>query len=187
MIDLLPAFDLAARWHAGQFRKGVAHEPFFHHPLRVAGYLIQYGIHDPLLINAALSHDLLEDTACPPEKLEKALGWLGLKIVHELTDRKELLKSMRKQMQVERAGMLSPEAKLIRLADKIDNVASLQTDPPEKWSWQRIREYVAWADRVVKNMGPVHPALENKYWQSSREVWQWATGQPPENPGKETC
>ncbi len=176
-MDDLPAFDLAARWHAGQTRKGCKQEPFVQHPLRVAGILIQHGVTRRDLISAALLHDILEDTDCPPEEIRTQFGNEVWGWVMEVTDRKELLKSLRKQMQVERAEMLSPEAKLIRLADKIDNLESLLTDPPANWSWLRQREYVAWANRVVKNLGPVHPEMERHYQKVRDQLWLKATGQ----------
>jgi hypothetical protein len=74
-------------------------------------------------------------------------------------------------MQVERAELLSPEAKWIRLADKIDNVESLLLDPPRNWNWIRQREYVAWANRVVKHLGPCHPAMEAEYHDIQKRVW----------------
>ncbi|MGA0367846.1 MAG: HD domain-containing protein [Kiritimatiellia bacterium] len=176
-MEELPAFDLAFRCHAGQFRKGEKGEPFVFHPLRVAGCLIRHGVQDRRVLEAALLHDVLEDTDCSEAELEQVAGPEVLRWVKELTDRKEYLKSLRKQMQVERAELLSPEAKLIRLADKIDNLDSLHRDPPRGWSWQRRREYVAWADRVVKQMGPVHPGLETEYRRVRELLWRQATGQ----------
>lgn len=181
MSDTLQALELAATWHRGQTRKGGSAEPFLHHPLRVSALLVAHGICDENIRMAALMHDLLEDTDCPPETIrglagDQVLGW-----VRELTDRKDLLKSARKQMQVERAEVLSPEAKLIRLADKIDNVASLADDPPLSWSWQRRREYVAWSNRVVKQLGDCHPALQSLYQQTQSRVWAHLTGTPPVN------
>lgn len=176
MSEELLAFELAADWHCGQTRKGKAREPFVNHPLRVAGLLIQHSIYDSQIRTAALLHDLLEDTDCPPGAIREAAGEQVLAWVLELTDRKTLLKSERKQMQVERAEMLSPEAKLIRLADKIDNVSSLALDPPENWSWQRQREYIAWSNRVVKNLGNCHPQLLAHYHDVQSRVWAKVTG-----------
>lgn len=176
MQDTLKVMELAEAWHQGQTRKGIRCEPFIHHPLRVAGLLIENGIFDENIRMAALLHDILEDTACPPEAIRESAGDQVLAWILELTDRKDLLKSERKQMQVERAEMLSPEAKLIRLADKIDNVDSLEHDPPSSWSCQRRREYVAWADRVVRRLGDIHPGLQACYAETRSRVWTRLTG-----------
>ncbi len=168
--------QLARKWHHGQIRKGVKCEPFVQHPLRVAGILSRHGIRDSDILSAAIFHDLLEDTACPPEEIEAIAGSTVLGWVQELTDNKHLLKSERKQMQVERAELLTPAAKWIRLADKIDNVESLIVDPPRNWSWNRQREYVAWANRVVTHLGPCHPAMEAEYGHVQKRVWAQLTG-----------
>ena len=160
------AFHFAATWHKGQLRKGIEAEPFLHHPVRVAQRLLAHDLIDPALICAALLHDVLEDTDCPPEDIEREFGPEILGIVRELSDDKTLLKSLRKQYQVERAEYLSPKARLIRLADKIDNVGSLLADPPADWSNQRRREYIAWARRVVKALRGTHPSLEADFDQA---------------------
>jgi len=176
MSDQMAAFALAAKWHDGQVRKGLNQEPFVHHPLRVASLLIQHGIYQDDILYAALLHDILEDSECPSKDISESVGPQVLGWVQELSDRKGLLKSERKQMQVERAETLSAEAKLIRLADKIDNVESLLRDPPTNWTWQRQREYVAWANRVVKNLGPCHQGLEATYLSVRDKVWKVVTG-----------
>jgi GTP diphosphokinase / guanosine-3',5'-bis(diphosphate) 3'-diphosphatase len=182
MQDTLQVLELAEAWHQGQTRKGIRCEPFIHHPLRVASLLIENGIFDENIRMAALLHDILEDTLCPPEAVREAAGDQVLAWVLELTDRKDLLKSERKQMQVERAEMLSPEAKLIRLADKIDNVDSLEQDPPASWSYQRRRDYVAWANRVVKQLGNIHPGMQARYRDTQARVWAHLTGDVPPHP-----
>ncbi|MDF3127868.1 HD domain-containing protein [Kiritimatiellaeota bacterium B1221] len=179
LMEDLPAFALAAHWHKGQTRKGRQKEPFVQHPIRVAEILIRHGITQTELISAALLHDVLEDTDCPPSEIRTRFGSEVSGWVQEVTDRKTLLKSQRKQMQVERAALLSPGAKLIRLADKIDNVESLFNDPPANWSWQRQREYAAWANRVVKNLGPVHSAMEARYHEASDQLRMKVTGKKP--------
>ncbi|WFB34589.1 HD domain-containing protein [Kiritimatiellota bacterium B12222] len=178
-MDEIPAFELAAHWHKGQVRKGLNAEPFVSHPLRVARLLIQFGVYDQDILDAALLHDILEDTDCPEILIQQQLSRKVLRIVKELTDDKTLLKSARKQHQVERASLLSPEATLIRLADKIDNVGSLLNDPPETWSWQRQRDYVAWANRVVKNLNAPPAELLQSYQQVQAQVWERVTGQIP--------
>ncbi len=160
------ALHFAAHWHNGQCRKGRNAEPFLRHPLRVAQHLLRHDLIDSTLICAALLHDVLEDSACPPGDIEREFGPEVLRIVRELTDDKSLLKSLRKQYQVERAELLSPKARLIRLADKIDNVASLADDPPADWSHQRRRDYIAWSRRVVKALRSTHPGLEADFDQA---------------------
>jgi guanosine-3',5'-bis(diphosphate) 3'-pyrophosphohydrolase len=80
--------------------------------------------------------------------------------VAEVTDDKNLPKAERKRLQVERAARLSPEAKLVKLADKISNLRDVATHPPAHWQLARRREYFDWAKSVVDGLRGVHPRLE---------------------------
>ncbi|MFJ9980915.1 HD domain-containing protein, partial [Streptomyces cyaneofuscatus] len=53
------AFDTAARWHSGQYRK--SGDPYITHPLAVATILGNLGMDTTTLV-AALLHDTIEDT-----------------------------------------------------------------------------------------------------------------------------
>jgi len=178
MIRETDALRFACEQHAEQTRKGHRPEPFVLHPLRVARRLLAHDLDDPELISAALLHDVLEDTDCPPEEIEQRFGPEVLHIVRELTDDKELLKSLRKQYQVERANLLGLKARLIRIADKTDNVADLVEDPPAGWSLHRRRDYVAWARRVVDRIRGTHPGLEDEFDHTAQRVWNHLTGSP---------
>lgn len=170
------AYLFAERWHEGQHRKGANREPFIQHPLRVAERLVSHGIEDPHVINAALLHDVLEDTACPHEDIVDQFGQEVLEIILQVTDDKTLLKSERKQRQVERAHYLTHEAALIRLADKIDNVDAFLTDPPANWSWNRLRAYIAWSTRVVNRIPDPHPEMLKEFETTRDSAWAWSTG-----------
>jgi guanosine-3',5'-bis(diphosphate) 3'-pyrophosphohydrolase len=63
-------------------------------------------------------------------------------------------------LQVERAGELSPEAKLVKLADKICNLRDVAERAPPSWDLARRREYFDWAKRVVDGLRGTHPRLE---------------------------
>ena len=73
---------------------------------------------------------------------------------------KKLAKAVRKEEQVRHAPHISPEAKLVKLADKISNLRDILASPPADWSADRKREYFDWAARVVAGLRGVHPALE---------------------------
>lgn len=171
-----PAFLFASQWHKGQHRKGLHREDFILHPLRVAETLLRHQIDDDILISAALLHDVLEDTPCPWDLIRETFGEAVLGVVLEVTDDKHLLKSERKQHQVERAELLSPKAGLIRLADKIDNVQSLLVDPPSSWGWPRQRAYVAWARRVVNRISSPPPDLLQEFNDVQANAWAHVTG-----------
>jgi guanosine-3',5'-bis(diphosphate) 3'-pyrophosphohydrolase len=78
----------------------------------------------------------------------------------EVTDDKSLPKAERKLRQVEKAAKASPEAKLVKLADKTCNLRDLAATPPPDWDLARRREYFDWAQRVVAGLRGTHAGLE---------------------------
>lgn len=173
------AYTFAAGWHQEQRRKGIHQEDFIQHPLRVAERLLEHGLSDNDLIATALLHDVLEDTACPAETIRSEFGDTVLNLVLEVTDDTKLLKSERKQRQVERAEYLSEKAGHVRLADKCDNLTSLIADPPLSWGWPRQRTYVAWAHRVVNRIPQPHPGLLSDFREIHTLAWRTVTGSGP--------
>ena len=68
------AYDTAARWHAGQFRK--SGDPYITHPLAVATILANLGMDTTTLV-AALLHDTIEDTDYTLEQMRGDFGARG--------------------------------------------------------------------------------------------------------------
>jgi len=56
-----------------------------------------------------------------------------------------------------------PEAKLVKLADKISNLRDVAASPPAHWPVRRQREYFDWAKNVVDALRGVHPKLEKLF------------------------
>lgn len=158
---LLKAIDFAARKHRDQRRKDEESSPYINHPISVSLLLAEVGhVIDPEVLSAAILHDTLEDTDTTPEELKAAFGSRICKLVKEVTDDKQLPKAKRKEMQIEHAAQLSPDAVLIKLGDKISNVLDVTHSPPAKWNIERRREYLDWAEAVVKACPRVNGALE---------------------------
>jgi len=162
-----PVFDalqFAARKHRDQRRKDPEASPYINHPIALANILWREGgVHDPLVICAALLHDTIEDTATTEAELAGRFGAAVARIVMEVTDDKALDKETRKRLQVEHAPHISAEAKLVKLADKIANLRDIASSPPAGWPLARRREYFEWAKRVVDGLRGVHPALERVF------------------------
>ncbi|HWM42565.1 MAG TPA: HD domain-containing protein [Burkholderiales bacterium] len=158
---LLEALAFAAHKHRDQRRKDAEASPYINHPIALADVLVnEGGVSDVEVLCAALLHDTVEDTATTPEELASAFGSRVARIVAEVTDDNALPKAERKRLQVERAGGLSPEAKLVKLADKICNLRDVAERPPASWDLARRREYFDWAKRVVDGLRGAHPRLE---------------------------
>jgi GTP diphosphokinase / guanosine-3',5'-bis(diphosphate) 3'-diphosphatase len=84
-------------------------------------------------------------------------------IVLEVTDDKSMDKHVRKQRQIEHAPHLSPEAKLVKLADKICNLRDILMSPPADWPAEHKQAYFNWAAKVVASVRGVHPQLESVF------------------------
>jgi GTP diphosphokinase / guanosine-3',5'-bis(diphosphate) 3'-diphosphatase len=158
---LLRALAFAAHKHRDQRRKDAEASPYINHPIALADVLVnEGGVSDVEVLCAALLHDTVEDTDTTPEELHKEFGPRIARIVAEVTDDKALPKADRKRLQIEHAPGLSPEAKLVKLADKICNLRDVLHRPPAQWGAERRREYFDWAKRVVDGVRGAHPALE---------------------------
>lgn len=158
---VLHAIDFAARKHRDQRRKDEEASPYINHPISVALLLAEIGgVTDADVLAAAILHDTLEDTDTTAEELEAVFGVRIRKLVEEVTDDKTLPKNARKQRQIDHAEHLSPDAVLIKLGDKITNVADVTHSPPSNWNLQRRKEYLDWAEAVVKKCRRVNGALE---------------------------
>jgi len=158
---LLKALAFAAHKHRHQRRKDPGASPYINHPIALADVLVnEGGVTDVEVLCAALLHDTVEDTATTPEELAGAFGARVARIVAEVTDDKALPKAERKRLQVAHAAELSPEAKLVKLADKICNLRDVAERPPASWDLARRREYFDWAKRVVDGLRGAHPRLE---------------------------
>ena len=161
---ILRAVDFAARKHRDQRRKDKEASPYINHPIAVSLVLAETGgIADVAVLSAAILHDTLEDTDTTSEELEAAFGVRIRKLVEEVTDDKSLPKAKRKELQIAHAAQLSPDAVLIKLGDKISNVLDVMHSPPADWNLERRREYLDWAEAVVRNCRKVNAALEQHF------------------------
>jgi len=159
-LFLLRAIDFAARKHKDQRRKDEEASPYINHPVYVALLLAEVGkITDPEILAGAILHDTIEDTQTTPEELEAKFGPRVRKLVEEVSDDKSRTREVRKQLQIDHAQHLSPDAALIKLADKIANVVDITHSPPKNWPLKRKTEYLNWAEQVVSNCPKVNDAL----------------------------
>jgi len=161
---LLRAAEFAAVLHTDQRRKGARAEPYINHPIEVARLIAQAteGTCTDAII-AALLHDTVEDTAATLKDVAAAFGDEIAAIVAEVTDDKSLPKAERKKRQVESAAAKSYPARLVKLADKISNLQSMQESPPAGWPLIRRREYFLWTRAVVDRLRGTNAELETRF------------------------
>ena len=162
--EVLAALLFACRKHRDQRRKGADAAPYVNHLVEVAEVIARVSDDTrATVLQAAILHDTLEDTATTPDELDQQFGADVRRIVQEVTDDKRLPKQERKRLQVEHAPSLSLEARLIKIADKISNVRELIESPPADWTLERMRDYIDWAEQVVNGCRGANAALESHF------------------------
>jgi guanosine-3',5'-bis(diphosphate) 3'-pyrophosphohydrolase len=158
---LLRALAFAAEKHKDHRRKDVKASPYINHLIAAALVLAEEGrVADEDLIVAAILHDTVEDTETSFAELAEHFGETVTGIVREVTDDKTLKKEARKRLQEENSSKASPQAKQLKIADKICNVRDIMHHPPSGWALERKEEYVAWARRVVAGCRGVNEYLD---------------------------
>lgn len=155
------AIDFAIEHHGGMFRR--SGEPFVIHPLEVGLILARIRL-DADTIAGALLHDLVEDTDVTYEDVEREFGPRVSLLVNGVTklsrlpwagdgdqskrEKEAQAESLRKMFlaMVDDIGVV-----LIKLADRLHNMRTLQFMPPEKQqrtAQQTIEIYAPLANRL---------------------------------------
>lgn len=128
------AYDFAEQAHHGQARK--SGEPYFNHVFSAGRNVAQFGM-DAITIAAALLHDVIEDTPVTEEKLWEEFGTEIVFLVSGVT-KLGTLKYRGKERHVEslRKFFIASSEDLrvivIKLADRLHNIQTLEHLPPEK-------------------------------------------------------
>ncbi len=129
------AYRLADAAHRGQKRKSGA--PYIDHPVQIAYIAAQLEI-DSVGIQAALLHDVIEDTAYTFEHIEMLFGKDVAEIVDGVTKLRKLQYNTREEQQVENLRkMLLAMAKdirvvIIKLIDRLHNMRTMKYMPPDR-------------------------------------------------------
>lgn len=120
------ALEVAKAQHGDQMRT-YPPAPYWSHLVRVAVMVSKVPGRTIQMIQAALLHDVLEDTPYLPETLFYQFGEEVGRLVVWLTDvkKEEGNRAKRHVMNTTRLGLAPPEAKTIKLADMIDNTATI--------------------------------------------------------------
>ena len=169
VLVLASAIDYAAEKHAGQKRK--SGEPYINHPLAVAGILIEWGM-DIDTVVAGVLHDTVEDTDATLDDLESLFGRDVAFLVDGVTKVSQARAGMRnldsylphtKDNLTKLMIAVGEDVRviIIKLADRLHNMRTLQFMTPEKQkkiARETIEVFAPLADRL--NMGRVRVQLE---------------------------
>jgi len=121
------ALRVAHEAHSGQTRKG-SDVPYVLHPIHAALILSKCDATEEVIV-AALLHDVVEDCeGWDLDRVESEFGPRLRSIIAEVTEDKTLSWEARKQDAIDHVPHLSPEALLVKGADKLHNLSSLLAD-----------------------------------------------------------
>jgi len=129
------AYVYAMRMHGSQLR--ASGDPYFAHPIEVAGILTEYRL-DTAAIVTALLHDVIEDTPASKQDIAGLFGEEVAELVEGVTklSRLELQAEHTRQAENLRKFILAiskdVRVLLVKLADRLHNMRTLQYVKPEK-------------------------------------------------------
>ncbi len=135
-VDLLRrAYIFSAKAHQGQTR--LSGEAYLNHPIEVAAILADLKL-DAATVATGLLHDTIEDTSVTPEEIKSLFGDEVAMLVDGMTKLSRMELQSREQREADNfRKMIVAMAKdirviLIKLADRLHNMRTLKSLPPEK-------------------------------------------------------
>lgn len=132
--------------HFGQQRDDGS--PYADHPAAVVERLKQAGVADANTLAAGYLHDVIEDGRSDAWRLGRAFAEAIVQDVLSLTVPADLLEQAadKHEYQIAHAGAMSPSAKLVKLADRLENLQSQSAD--------KRATYARYTPRLLKAMQP---------------------------------
>ena len=129
------AYEYSARMHGEQ--KRMSGEPYVTHPLNVALIIAQFKLDLPSVITGLL-HDVVEDTGTSLEEIQNLFGSEVARLVDGVTKVSKITFLSRAEKQAENFRKMiiamahDIRVVLIKLADRLHNMRTLDHLPPEK-------------------------------------------------------
>jgi guanosine-3',5'-bis(diphosphate) 3'-pyrophosphohydrolase len=160
------AVEFAVRYHGDQTRPTGA--PYAEHLLEALEFLVRgAGVTDPDILQAAVLHDVVEDTPCTIDEVRRAfggrvaglVGWVTKPEPEEGSDRRAA-----KEAYLGRLQGAPDDAVLVKLADRASNVQTLRN-----LGLPKQRQYYA---ETVRYIMPL--AAQREWWADWYASWQQA-------------
>jgi GTP pyrophosphokinase len=149
------AYVYSMKVHGSQQR--ASGDPYFAHPIEVAGILTRYRL-DTATIVTALLHDTVEDTATTIGEIEKGFGSEVAKLVDGVTKLSRIELQSKEESQAEnfRKFLLAMSADLrvllVKLADRLHNMRTLRylksEDKRRRIARETLELYAPLAERI---------------------------------------
>jgi (p)ppGpp synthase/HD superfamily hydrolase len=157
---VIDALDFAVAAHGAQKVPG-SDAPYVVHLVKVATEVAcaADGSFDAeFALCTALLHDCIEDAAVSREDLGQRFGTRVADAVWALSKNPSLPKPERMADSLARIRLQPREAWLVKLADRITNLAQ----PPATWTTQKRQAYVEEAGVILQTLGPAHAGLAKR-------------------------
>lgn len=122
-----------------------------------------------LVIQCALLHDVLEDTAVEYERLKDTFGEAVLNGVQALTKNDNLLKDEKMADSLTRIRQQPREVWMVKLADRITNLQP----PPKHWTIEKIQSYQQEARQIYEALHQASPFLATRLQQKAEDYTRY--------------
>ena len=159
---------MAACAHRKQRRARTAREkrgrPYIEHPIEVAAILEAAFVKtDPVLLCAALLHDVMEDTDVKAEMIETSFGAEVRDIVEDVTNPGGMGENEKLAWQCEAMfRWTDPRSKWLKIADKLANMRDWRRARPVRWKPIDIARMEANAMWLIAAAGTLPAGLERE-------------------------
>ena len=178
---LKKAIIFAMHAHGSQKRK-VKDTHYFWHSFQVARILEEQGVKKEVVI-ASILHDVVEDTSVTIQDIKENFGERIASLVKEVTSEQEGEWEQRKLKTIQYFKFSSLEAKLIKIADKIDNLEDIKRDiisGRNPWEYfHASKEKQKWYYREMLNVAKkdkdlikLYPSLIKIFEQAYKDVFE---------------
>lgn len=134
------AIMFSAAVHADETRADGT--PYVVHPLAVARRLRNAGHADVALLTLAVLHDVLESDPACETAVRRLFGAEVLGDLRRLTVDRRLNADARKAAQLEATLRAPARIRLVKLADRLDNVEDIGSETPIGWTTEKKRRYL---------------------------------------------
>ncbi len=159
------ALTFAAYAHQGQTITGTT-LPYVLHVTTVsmevlAALTVELGRDADLAVQAALLHDVIEDTAVGYDQVREEFGAAVADAVLALSKDPALARPLQMPDSLRRIRQQPPEVWMVKLADRITNLQP----PPDHWTGDKIAQYRDEAIDIYHTLGSASETLATRLWE----------------------